>query len=75
MAQQSPLFVYFRSFQTNIDTILLQIKVKKFKSIQYMAPGFEPTTSRTRDVSHNYYTGAPAHYFKKSCTLIIANAF
>ena len=40
-------FVYFRSFQTNI-TILQQIYVKIVQmSIQYMAPGFEPTPFRT----------------------------
>ena len=36
-------FVYFRSFQTN-NTILQQMNVKNVMSIQYPAPGFEPTT-------------------------------
>ena len=38
-------FVYFRSFQTNI---------------QYTVPGFEPTTFVTWVSSHNHYTRAPA---------------
>ena len=39
------LFI-FGLFQTNINTILQQINVKKM-SIQYTAPGFEPMTFRT----------------------------
>ena len=39
-------FVYFRSFQTN-NTILQQMNVKNVMSIQYPAPGFEPTTFGT----------------------------
>ena len=35
-------FVYFGSFQTNINTILQQINVKNVMSIQYMVLGFEP---------------------------------
>ena len=52
-------FVYFRSFQTNIKTILQQINVKNVKSIQYTAPGFKPTTSWTWIISHNHSTRAP----------------
>ena len=58
MCQPQPLFVYFRSFQANY-IILLQINVKNVMSIQYMAPGFEPTTSQTWVVSRNHWTSAP----------------
>ena len=37
--------VYFRSFQTNIDTIFTPNQCEKM-SIQYTAPGFEPTALR-----------------------------
>ena len=37
-------FIYFCSFQTN-NTIFTTNQCEKFMSIQYMAPGFEPTTS------------------------------
>ena len=38
--------VYFRSFQTN-NTIFTTMNVKNVMSIQYPAPGFEPTTFGT----------------------------
>ena len=44
MGQPRPLFVYFQSFQT-INTILQQINVKKFQSIQYTAPGIKALRS------------------------------
>ena len=47
-------FIYFRSFQTNIKTILQQINVKNVNSIQHMVPGFEPTSSRSWVTSHNH---------------------
>ena len=47
MGQPRPLFHFFRSFQTDINTFLQQTNVKNVMHIQYMAPKFEPTTSRT----------------------------
>ena len=44
----------FGLFQTNINTILQQINVKNVNSIQYTAPGFEPTTSWSWAISHNH---------------------
>ena len=40
-----PLFCLFRSFQTNNTIFTTNICEKT--SIQFMAPGFEPTTSQT----------------------------
>ena len=47
-----PLFVYFRSFQTN-NTIFTTNQCEKM-SKQYTAPGFEPTTCRTWVITHNH---------------------
>ena len=43
----------FGLFQTNIITIFTTNKCEKM-STQYTAPGFKPTTSRTRVVYHNH---------------------
>ena len=49
-------FIYFWSFQTNKQTIhfFTTNKRKNVKSIQYMAPGFEPMTSRECVTIVNY---------------------
>ena len=47
----------FGLFQTN-NIILTENQYDKM-SIQYTAPGFEPTTFQTRVVTHNYKTRAP----------------
>ena len=44
----------FGLLQTNINTILHQIKLINVISIQYRTPGFEPMTSRTWVVSRNH---------------------
>ena len=68
MANSWPLFIkmanpdsfsFFRSFQTN-NTVLQPINVNNVMSIQYMAPGFKPTTTRTCFVSINHQTRAPS---------------
>ena len=46
-ANPGPFFVYFGSFSNKQYIFLQQINVKNFMTIQYMALGFEPTTSRT----------------------------
>ena len=40
-------------------------------SIQYTAPGFEPTTSQTLVISHNHYTRAPADSLSNSYSIVI----
>ena len=50
----------FGLFKQSSIQILQQINVKNVNSIQYMAPGFEPTTSRSRVISQNHQTRAPA---------------
>ena len=52
----------YRSFQTN-NTIFTTNKCEKCQSIQYTVRGFEPTTFRTRVVSHNHQTRVPAQRF------------
>ena len=54
-----PLFHFF--FQQTLQ-FLLQIYVKNVMSIQYSAPGLEPTTFRRRVSSHNHQTRAPASF-------------
>ena len=54
LANPELFFVYIRSFQTNINTVLQQTNVKNVNSILYAAPGFELTTSGTNVVSHNH---------------------
>ena len=44
MGQHWPLFCLFSVFSIK-NTILQQINMKNVMSIQYTAPGFEPTTS------------------------------
>ena len=47
-------FSYIFGLFNQTMQFLQQINVKKCQAIQYMAPGFEPTTSQTRLVSHNH---------------------
>ena len=47
-------FVYFRSFQTNNTIFYNKSMWKNVMSIQYTAPGFEPTTFGMRVSSHNH---------------------
>ena len=58
MGQPWPFFVYFQSFQSNIKFFYNKYMWKM--SIQYMVPGFEPTTFRMWVSSHNHETRAPA---------------
>ena len=46
-------FIFHLFKQTSIQ-FLEQFNVKNVNSIQYMSPGFEPTTSRSRVISHNH---------------------
>ena len=52
MGQPRPFFVYFRSFQTKITNFYYKYMWKM--SVQYMVPGFEPTTFGTWLSSHNH---------------------
>ena len=51
--------IYFRPFKQTLQ-FLQQIYVKIFMTIQYTAPGFQPTTFGTQVSSHNHKTRAPA---------------
>ena len=54
MGQPRPLFVYFRSLDTNIITIFTRnISEKMF--IQFTVPGFEPTTLGTSTSTSNVF--------------------
>ena len=55
----APFSFIFSLFKQTIQFVQ-QIMVKIVISIQYTAPGFEPTTSQTWVVSHNHSTRAPA---------------
>ena len=55
MGQPGLFFVYFRCFQTNIKYNFYNKSMwKNVNSIQYTAPGFEPTTSQSWVISHNH---------------------
>ena len=58
-ATSASFIIYFRSFQTNIITILTKNICEQI-SIQYTVPEFEATTFRTWVSSYNHYTRAPA---------------
>ena len=54
-------FVYFRSFSNkHYYNFYNRLMWKNVMSIQYMAPGFEPTTFATWVSSQNHKTRAPA---------------
>ena len=55
-ASFSFIFIFFKP----TIQFLQQSNVKNVKTIQYMAPGFKPTTSQTEVVSHNHKTRASA---------------
>ena len=69
--QPQPLFRLFSVFWNKQYTFTTIQCEKNVMPIQYMAPGFKPTTSQTWVVSHNHYTWAPtlsAHCFQPNVT-------
>ena len=60
MGHPRPLFRLFSVFFKQTIQFLQQINVKNVMSIQYPAPGFEPTTFETCVSSHYHLTRAPA---------------
>ena len=61
MGQPWPLFHLFSVFSNKQYNFYNKSMWKM--SIQYMVPGFEPTTFGTCVSSHNHYTRAPAQFF------------
>ena len=66
MGQPRPLILFFRSFQTNIITIITTNICEKM----YTVPRFEPITFGTGVSSNNHQTRAPAQDVSRYVTIL-----